>query len=192
MISYLEGTIKHKGLNHLVILTSSGVGYKVFVPQDILTKAIVNNSYTVFTYTNVREDAIELYGFPCVEDLSLFELFLGVSGIGPKTAMAIFGNAKTVKIKEAVVKGDVDFFTSIPRLGKKNAQKIIIELRPKLGSLADLDLTAEGGETKEIVEALKSFGFSFVEAREAIKSIKDAEGSTSDKIKTALKYLGKK
>ena len=192
MIGYLEGTIKHKGSNHLVILTSGGVGYKVFVPQDVLNKAMLNDNFSLFSYTNVREDAIELYGFNNQEDLALFELFLGVSGIGPKTAMAIFSNAKTVKIKEAIVKGDVDFFTTIPRLGRKNAQKIIIELRPKLGSLAELDLTAEGGETKEIFEAMKSFGFSPSEAREALKSVRDFEGNTSDKIKQALKYLGKK
>ena len=191
MISFLEGKIKYKGNNYLIILTG-GVGYKVFVPADVMTKAVQNNNFFVFTYTNVREDAIELYGFNSQEDLTLFELFLGVSGIGPKTAMAIFSNAKTGKIKEAVVKGDVDFFTSIPRLGKKNAQKIIIELRSKLGSLAELDLTSEGGETKEIVDALKSFGFSTAEAREALKSVRDFEGNTSDKIKQALKFLGKK
>jgi holliday junction DNA helicase RuvA len=191
MISYLEGSIKHKGPNFLIIQTG-GVGYKVFAPLDILGRANSNDKFSLFIYTNVRDDAIELYGFNNSDDLSLFELFLGVSGIGPKTAMAIFSNAKVPKIKEAIVKGDVDFFSTIPRLGRKNAQKIIIELRSKLGSLEDLDLTPDSGENKEIIDALKAFGFSTNEAREAFKSIRDMEGSASDKIKQALKYLGKK
>lgn len=191
MISYLKGVAKFKGLNHIIILTN-GVGYKVFVPIDIISSSTLDQKISLFTYTHVKEDALELYGFPTFEDLAMFELFLGVSGIGPKTALSIFSNGKLPKIKEAIVKGDVDFFTTVPRLGRKNAQKIIIELRSKLGSLGELDLSAEGGETKEIIDALKSFGFSTTEAKEALKSIKGIEGDTSDKIRQALKYLGKK
>lgn len=191
MISYLEGILKFKGINNLVVVTN-GVGYKVFVPTDVNNSAIIDKSTSLFIHTHVKEDLLDLYGFLSQEDLSMFELLLSVSGIGPKTALNIFSNGKLPKIKEAIVKGDVDFFTTVPRLGRKNAQKIIIELRSKLGSIADLDLTAEDGETKEIVDALKTFGFSTSEAKEALKGIKDSEGSTSDKIKLALKYLGKK
>lgn len=191
MISYLSGTVHHKGFGYLILLTG-GVGYKVNVPSDVLVNATLENPLSLFTHTHVKEDALDLYGFSNPDDLALFELFLGVSGIGPKTALAIFSNGKLPKIKEAIVKGDVAFFTSVPRLGTKNAQKIIIELRSKLGSLGELDLAAESGETKEIIEALKSFGFSSTESKEAIKSLKDVEGTTSDKIRSALKYLGKK
>jgi len=191
MISYLEGTIKHKGTNNLIILTGN-VGYKVFVPIHILNRAIIDNKFSIYTYTNVRDDAIELFGCENPDDLALFELFLTVPGVGPRTALNVFSASQTKKIKEAIIKGDVDFFTTIPRLGRKNAQKIIIELRSKLGSLDELDLTAEGGENKEIMEALKIFGFSTNEAKEAIKTIRDLEGDTSFKIKQALKYLGKK
>lgn len=192
MIAYLTGTIFTKGLNYIIIMTSSGVGYKVYVPADIITSAILDKPKSLFIHTHVKEDALDLYGFPTQDDLSMFELLIGVSGIGPKTALNIFSNGKLPKIKEAIVKGDVEFFTAVPRLGKKNSQKIIIELRSKLGSLADLDLTAEGSESKEIIDALKTFGFSMSEAKDAIKSLKDFEGSTSDKIKQALKYLGRK
>lgn len=179
-------------------MTSGGVGYKVYIPSSLLTQppsnpsSPSNPSISLYTYTHVKEDALDLYGFPAQEDLSMFELLLGVSGIGPKTALNIFSNGRLAKIKEAIVKGDVDFFTAVPRLGRKNAQKIIIELRSKLGSLGELDLAAEGGETKEIIDALKTFGFSVGEAKDALKSLQDFEGSTSDKIKQALKYLGKK
>ncbi|MCL4339366.1 Holliday junction branch migration protein RuvA [Patescibacteria group bacterium] len=193
MISYLTGTIQFKGHNYLMLLTAGGVGYKVSVPAEIITNVMVNEKYNLFTYTHVKEDALELYGFDKQEDLLLFEMFLGVSGIGPKTALSIFSNGKSGKIKEAIVRGDVGFFTSIPRLGTKNAQKIIIELRPKLSNINSLiDLSGESGETKEIIEALKSFGFNATEAREALRSINNVEGDTGVKIKAALKFLGKK
>lgn len=192
MIGYLSGTTQYKGINYLIILTPSGVGYKVFVPNDILETKPIKEPINLFTYTHLKEDALELYGFSTMEELALFELFLGVSGVGPKTAMSIFSNGKSEKIKEAIIKGDVSFFTTIPRLGKKNAQKIIIELRPKLGSLGELDLVGESGETKEILDALKAFGFNTSEAKEALKATQNVKGNTSDKIKEALKYLGKK
>ena len=191
MISYLEGTIKYKGINYLVILTN-GVGYKVFVPAELMTETKLDDSLALFIHTHVKEDALNLYGFENPENLALFELLLGVSGVGPKTALSIFSNGNREKIKEAIIKGDVSFFTAVPRLGTKNAQKIIIELRPKLGSLGALDLTGESGETKEIIDALRTFGFSEHEAKEALKALKDNEGTTSDKIRQALKYLGKK
>lgn len=191
MISYLEGILKFKSTNYIT-LVASGVGYKVFVPSYLMSESKLGQPLSLFIHTHVKEDALDLYGFGGNEELAMFGLFLGVSGIGPKTAISIFGNGKLSKIKEAIIKGDVDFFTTIPRLGRKNAQKIIIELRSKLGSLDELDLTADDKETKEIVDALRSFGFSLGEAKEALRSIKDSEGSVSDKIKRALKYLGKK
>ena len=192
MIAYLSGNIKFKGPTYLIITTSGGVGYKVYTPLDLITAAMLDRPFTVYTYTHVRDDILDLYGFADPEHLALFELFLTVSGIGPKLALSIFSLGKLAKIKEAIVKGDVAFFTGVPRLGKKNAQKIIIELRPKLGSLGELDLSGESGETKEIIDALKTFGFSPQESREAIKSLNDFEGTTSDKIRQALKYFGKK
>ena len=191
MISYLEGTIKYKGANYLTVLTG-GVGYKVSLPADMHAKFKLNDPISTYIYTHVKDDAIDLYGFTSPLEIAFFELLISVSGIGPKTALAIFSTGKLPVIKDAVVRGNVEFFTSVPRLGRKNAQKIIIELRSKLGSLEDLDLSPESNESKEIVGALKSFGFERDEAKDALKFIKDVEGSTSDKIRQALRYLGKK
>lgn len=191
MIGFLQGTVIFKD-SHILLINVGGVGYKVFTPLDIITGIHLDDKLSVFTFTHVKDDAIELYGFPTQEDLLFFELLLGVSGVGPKTALSVFGRGKLPQIKEAIVKGDVDFFMAVPRLGKKNAQKIIIELRPKLGSLAELDLTAEGSESKELIDALKSLGYDREEAKEAYKSIKDFQGTTEAKLRQALKVLGKK
>lgn len=191
MIAYLEGTVKFKGPSYLIIQTG-GIGYKVHTPAELINKSTIDSPFSVFTYTHVRDDILDLYGFRDPENLALFELFLTVSGIGPKLALSIFSLGKLDKIKEAIVKGDIEFFTGVPRLGKKNVQKLIIELRPKLGSLGVLDLSEDSGETKEIIDALKSFGFSINESREALKSLKESKGTTSDKIRQSLKYLGKK
>lgn len=190
MISYLEGIVKFKTVNYLTLLIN-GVGYKVFTPANVLGSINTGQKLSLFIHTHVKEEYFDLYGFETLEDLTMFDLLLGISGIGPKTALSIFCNNKLHKIREAIIKGDVEFFITVPRLGKKNAQKIIIELRSKLSKFDDINLAEESSDSKEIIDALKTFGFSHIEARDAYKSIKDVEGSTSDKIRQALKWLGK-
>ncbi|KKS98025.1 MAG: Holliday junction DNA helicase RuvA, holliday junction DNA helicase RuvA [Candidatus Gottesmanbacteria bacterium GW2011_GWA2_43_14] len=191
MIGFVDGKLLYKTSQHLIILTG-GIGFKIFTTVDLINASETGQKISLFTYTHVKDDALDLYGFANPENLAMFELFLSVSGIGPKTAMSIFSAGKIERIKEAIVKGDVAFFSAVPRLGRKNAQKIIIELRSKLGSLGELDLAAESGESKEIIDALKSFGFSPSETKEALRSVSDSQGTTSDKIKLALKFLGRK
>src|SRR3990167_9251125 len=125
------------------IIDVNGVGYKVLVADSVYKKLTVGDKLKIFTYTYVREDALELFGFLEVEDLKLFESLITVSGIGPKTALNIFSFGGRKDIIEAIIKGDVSFFTSVPRLGTKNAQKIIIELKGKMGSSQDLDLSGK-------------------------------------------------
>lgn len=192
MIAYLEGQVKWKGLNCLILVTQ-GVGYKIFLPARVLANVVPEQTFSVYTYTYVREDALALYGFSSPDELSLYELFLTVSGVGPKTALSIFSVATAEKIKHAIVTGDVEFFAAIPRLGKKNAQKIIIDLRTKLGSLEDLDISDDSRSVQqEAIEALKGFGFSIPEAREALRVQQDDVREVSEKVRLALKYLGKK
>lgn len=168
-----------------IIVDVGGVGYKVFVtPRVPLSEALI----TLFIHTHVREDTLDLYGFLSQEELQLFKLMINISGIGPRTGMLLL-NQGVAAITSAVTKADVDFFTGIPRLGKKNAQKIIIELKPKLGDLTALDLAGESSETRDAIAALVSLGFKSKEAREALRH---AEGKDLDeKIKSALKNLGK-
>lgn len=116
-----------------VVIDTGGVGYKILVPQGIISKIKAGDPLKVYTYTNVREDALDLFGFETPNDLALFELFLTVPGIGPKTAVGIFAAGTTPQIRGAVLASDVSFFSSVPRLGHKNAQKIILELKSKMG-----------------------------------------------------------
>jgi Holliday junction DNA helicase RuvA len=191
MIGLLKGKVELLK-RPFVIIDVNGVGYKVLVPETIYTKLSLEEAVKIFTYTHVREDALELFGFLAIEDLSLFESLLTVSGIGPKTALNIFSFGERKEIIEAIIKGDVTFFTSVPRLGTKNAQKIIIELKNKMGSSSDLDLSGKDLlENAEVVQALKNFGFSVAEAQKAVREIKQVGLSTEEKIRLALKNLGK-
>lgn len=189
MIGLLNGTVEIKDNPHLII-DVNGVGYKVLVSGNILSKSAIGEKLKLFTYTHVREDQLELFGFLNQEELKLFEYLIGVSGVGPKTAIGIFSVGTKDTIVNAIINSDVSFFTSVPRLGKKNAQKIIIELKSKLGSIGDLDLSNDGKADNEVVLALKNFGFTAGEAREAIKNV-SGDLKTEEKIRMALKYLGK-
>ncbi|HVF69283.1 MAG TPA: Holliday junction branch migration protein RuvA, partial [Xanthomonadales bacterium] len=145
----------------------------------------------LFTHTHVREDVLELYGFPDHSDLKLFEYLISVNGVGCRTASGIFSVGNRSAIIQAIIGADVAFFTSVPRLGKKNAQKIIIELKNKIGGGEDLDLSADGQENNEVIAALKVFGFSVSESQEAIRALSGKGETVEEKIRLALKYLGK-
>jgi holliday junction DNA helicase RuvA len=174
-----------------IIVEVNGVGYRVYVNQQVLTRLpTIGQALRLFIYTHVREDALELYGFSEAEDLKLFEYLISVSGIGCKTAMGVYAVGNRSEIVSAIIAGDTAFFTAVPRLGKKNAQKVIIELKGKLGSTTDLDLSGVG-ENDEVIAALESFGFSNREAYAALKAIGEEGESVQDKIKLALKQLGK-
>jgi Holliday junction DNA helicase RuvA len=191
MIGYLKGKIELLK-RPFVIIDVNGVGYKVLVPETIYAKLSLGESVKIFTFTYVREDALDLFGFLEAEDLDLFESLLTVSGVGPKTALNIFSFGERKDIIEAIIKGDVSFFTSVPRLGTKNAQKIIIELKNKMGSGADIDLSGKDLlENAEVVQALKNFGFSVGEAQKAVREIKQVGLTTEEKIRLALKNLGR-
>lgn len=191
MIGFLRGEVFFKE-GSFIILDVKGVGYKILAASDVLSKANKGISLELFIYTHVREDNISLFGFLEPSDLKLFENLISVSGIGPKTAMNIFSVGTRKEITNAVIQGDVDFFTSVPRLGRKNAQKIIIELKNKFDSTSEIDLSgSDMSGSEEVVFALRSFGFTSKEIRDAIRQVKKDGQKVTETIKLALKYLGK-
>jgi holliday junction DNA helicase RuvA len=189
MIGLLTGIISTNEKNPLIINVHD-VGYVVHVPERVLAIVKPGKPHTFFIHTHVRDDALDLYGFVSENELGLFTLLLTVSGIGPKTALAVVDHGVDA-VESAVRKSDVDFFTQIPRLGTKNAQKIIIELKSKLGSSKALDLSGETGETKQLVEALGSMGFEKYEIRDVLKKLDSKDVTVEQKIRHALKLLGK-
>lgn len=191
MIGHLKGEVFYKETNS-IILDVQGVGYKVLAASDVSEKARKGERLELFIYTHVREDNISLFGFLEAQDLKLFENLIGVSGIGPKTAMNIFSQGNRDQIVSAIISADTSFFKSVPRLGQKNAQKIIIELKNKFGSTADLDLSGNDmSGSEDVVTALKGFGFTTKEIHDAVKSVKKDGQKITETIKLALKYLGK-
>lgn len=188
MISFLSGkfigTVSTK-----TIINVRGVGYGVYIPENDLAKLTKEKKIELFIYTHVRQDTLDLYGFLKKEQLELFKLLLSVSGVGPKSALLVVSRG-VESIKQAISKADVSFFTTIPRLGKKSAQRIIIDLKSKLGGLKELELGEEGGETQEAIEALKVLGFSKAEAIKALQKMPEDMTSLEQKINWALKGLG--
>lgn len=190
MIGALSG-IAHTPIANPLLVMVGGVGYRVAVPEHILSDIHADKPLFLYTHTHVREDALDLYGFVSPEELSLFTLLISVSGIGPKTSLTIVDRGASA-VRQAIMTADVSFFTSIPRLGTKNAQKIIIELKTKLGSIEELDLSQEHGETKEILEALESMGFVKKEAYAALKQLNALDLPVEERLRQALKLLSKK
>ena len=189
MIGRLTGIIDSHIHNPLII-DIHGVGYVVHIPERYLTSIKPKSQHTLLIHSHIREDAFDLYGFATQQELALFELLLTVSGIGPKTALTVTDRGVDA-VEAAVRTSDVDFFTTVPRLGTKNAQKIIIELKSKLGSTKMLNLEGESGDTKQVMDALASMGFDRHEIRETIKKFDTKDVTVEQKIRHALKLLGK-
>ncbi len=191
MIGSVRGKIILKDGIYLIVETG-GVGYRILVSSKVSVKHKLDEEAMFYTYTLVREDELALFGFSEVADLKLFENLIGVSGVGPKTAMSIFSFLTRDEVVNAVMKGDTGAFSGIPRLGTKNAQKIIIELKNKLGDGSSLDLNSlEGEANDDVFTALTSFGFTRHEIGEALRKIDTSASTSEEKIKLALKYLGK-
>jgi holliday junction DNA helicase RuvA len=171
-----------------LIIDVAGVGYQVLVSDQTLAKIGGQLEVTLSIFTHVREDTLELFGFIDPTDKKLFQLLLGVSGVGPKTALVISSHGAN-SITQAVQEADVTFFTKVPRVGKKLAQKIIIDLKSKLGSLRELEL---GGVTdpkqKEVVEALLALGFEEQKVYQSLHYL-DLDNDISKIVKQALKIM---
>ncbi len=191
MIAQLTGKLVRHELRY-VVLDVGGVGYKVFVTGDIFSKLTPQEreKVTLLTYMAVREDALDLYGFLTQTELSFFELLIGISGIGPKTALGILNVASVHTLQTAIATGDTSHLTKVSGIGKKNAEKIVLELKDKVDSV-----TFEQGEDmrneSDVIEALKSLGYTHNESREALKKIDKSLTDTGAKVKAALKLLGK-
>lgn len=188
MIGFLEGKVRVTRDNYALI-SAGGIGYKVFATKDTLTGLIAGEQVALWTHLAVREDALDLYGFPLEEELRLFELLLTVSGIGPRSALAILDLASVETLHNAISQGKAAYLTTVSGIGKKTAEKIVLELRDKIGAIqtaTTMDADAEA------IEALRSLGYSLHEARETLRSVSPEVSGTNDRLREALKIAGRK
>lgn len=188
MISFLQGKIEFRTDKFLVI-DANGVGYKVFCSDKVLEKLSGASKGRLFTHLIAKENCVELYGFLTPEELELFEILIGISGIGPKAAMNIVSIGPPEEFKKAVEKGDTKFFSGIPGLGRKKIQKIILELSGKLVKPAKREQAKD--KNSEAIQALTALGFSKKEAKQAVALVPEEIEETGEVVKEALKRIGR-
>jgi holliday junction DNA helicase RuvA len=184
MIGKLTGSFGGTTPEGLALIDVAGVGYAVRVPLPALLslQTSLPERIALFVHTAVREDAIDLYGFFSEEELSF-------SGIGPKTALAVLNNAEVHALKHAIAQGDTVKLIKVFGIGKKSAERMVLELRDKL--TIEVDIRSTSGSDAEVIEALLSLGYRADEAREAVKALQNKESnSVQEKLAHALKYLG--
>ena len=197
MITYIIGEFTEIE-DTTIVVEAYGVGYEIMVPGSVVSLLPpVGSRIKIYTYQNVKEDALDLYGFLTKDDLNIFKLLITVNGIGPKGALSILSSISPDDLRIAVVSDDVKRIQSAPGIGAKTAQKLIIELKDKLKledvlykNDTEVANNTSGSVRDEAVEALCSLGYSPSEALRAVKNIDINDGmSSEDILKLALKKL---
>lgn len=189
MIGRLRGVLVSRR-GDVACLEVGGVGYEVtMTPRGLSSLPGIGEEVVVHTHTHVREDEMRLYGFGSEQDRDLFRVLLGAGGVGPKLAMAILGSMTHKEIIRAIATEDADALTVVPGVGKRGAQKIVLELAPKLAG-ADVEMSG-ATSTVTVRQALEGLGYSTEEINGVMGEI-DPETSIEDQIKAALRALGRR
>jgi Holliday junction DNA helicase RuvA len=183
MIAYLKGTVLEKGKEHVILLCGD-VGYLVQLPTHLLATLEKGSEARLYTHHVIREDASDLIGFAAVQELDFFMKLITVSGVGPKMALHLMSLGPVGSLHAAVEKGDVAFLESAQGVGRKTAQRVVLELK---GKLVTDDEPGQGSD--EVVSALENLGYPRAKAREAAGAA--ADGTTQERIRAALKVLSK-
>lgn len=203
MIAIVKGTVVEKGQSEVVIMTSAGIGLSLLCSMNtVSTLPTDNRECTLYTYMNVRDDAIELFGFAKREERELFCRLISVSGIGPKSAILMLGCMPISELRLAILTGDIAMLTRAPGVGKKTAQRITLELKDKLTqdaltsgispdeiSYADMGDAPATDAISEAMQALKSLGYTPREATDALKGVSGKAETADELIKLALRHM---
>jgi len=176
--------------DRFVIIDIGGIGYKVFTSPEVLSMAGKKEKISLWTHLSVRENALDLYGFKEYPELEFFEVLIQISGIGPKTALGVLSTAPVDTIKKAIALGEISYLTKVSGIGKKTAERVVVELRDKMGAM-DAATSIMFKEDEDVLQALQSLGYGNSEIREAIKNIPDDVSGINARIKEALRILGK-
>lgn len=184
MIAYLKGNILQKTEGFLVI-ENSGIGYRVLVTPEVLEKKAVGDEVELYIHHKSGDDGQTLFGMPDFATLQFFELLITITGVGPKMALAIVSAAKIDTLQQAIGTGDVAIFTRMSGVGKKTAERIILELKSKM---VGMGLPGASESQSDIYDALINLGYNAQEVRSILPKLED--GDMSDQIRSALKMLG--
>ncbi len=187
MIGYITGKVVDRESKEVIILTESGVGYTLFVSAHTAGSMPADDTLTVslFVETIVREDALSLYGFSSKNERELFRLLNNVNKVGPKLALSILGADSPGAVASAIVNADTAFFKHVTGVGKKTAEKIIIDLQDKVGHLAtsdERDFPVASSAVRDAEEALISLGYSLPAVRSALKKVENIDDLSSEQI----------
>lgn len=198
MIALIRGTLAYKSIDH-VIIDVGGVGYRLFVPLSTFYSLPESGEVTLITHTHVREDALLLYGFLTLEEKELFVILIGISGIGPKVAINILSHIPAGDLKRAIASGDIKRLSGLPGIGKKTAERLVLELKDKVGPIDTLPdavaSSATSGKSSEklvndVISALVNLGYKENHARKVLENMELAPDlSMEDVLKGALKVL---
>lgn len=197
MISYIKGNLEAKNLDNVVI-DVGGIGYKIFMSINSIERiGEIGTMVKVHTYMRVREDDISLYGFCTNEELRMFEQLIGVSGVGAKSALTILSNISPSSFALAIISGDVNTLKSLPGIGAKSAQRMILELKDKMKTqdaiqteIMPTKTIVTNDKVRDAVEALQVLGYARKDIDLAISNIDTKDLSVEEIIKQGLKYLG--
>ena len=190
MIAHIKGTIAEK-FNNSIIVDANGVGYEIALSALDFDEANLNDERKYYTYHKISENAEELYGFSTLAAKKIFELLISVNGVGPKAAMAILSLAAPEEVRNAIANADTTFISKASGVGKKSAERVVVDLRDKVGlpskyGAAEIVGAAKIGESDEALDALMALGFPLKEATDALSKV-DKTLPTEERIKQALK-----
>jgi Holliday junction DNA helicase RuvA len=188
MIASISGIVEHID-SKFVIIDVNNIGYRVYTSTDNTASLTTGNQVKFFTYLVVREDALDLYGFQNKNDLRMFEMLISVSGIGPKGAINILSSVSIEALINAIRTGSHSHLTKVSGIGRKTAEKIVLELKDKVDNIVDSNNTTNLSSDSDAIEALKMLGYNAEESRNALKKINRDIIDTGEKVKAALKVL---
>jgi Holliday junction DNA helicase RuvA len=189
VIGSLRGPVSHLGLDH-VIIDIGGVGYRVVVSPALIGKLRIGSEANLFIHHLVRDDQQALFGFAKPEELAFFELLMTVNGVGPRLALAITSAHPVTRLQMAIVTDDLDVLTSVSGVGRKTAERIVLELREKIHA-AGIAVGPGAAADSDVVAALESLGYTASEARRAAGSVATVEGGLDERIRAALQELAR-
>lgn len=190
MIAYIRGKVLKKMVKSAILLADN-IGYEIYLSEKELGQVNPDQEKEYFIFSYIKEDAFDLYGFNDLVELDFFKKLISVSGVGPKSALNVLALAEIEELKRAITSGDATMLQQVSGIGKKTAERLVVELKEKF--ISDLsEQVVINNVDQQVVDALVSLGYKEVEAKEVLKAMPASEADLASRIKEALRYINKK